>query len=182
MGVMDGLAGAHPASIIGQYTFRGEETVAIRRSDIREVCLFLRDRMDFNFLMDLTAVDYLNYPEGASDPAARFEVVYHLYSLKTNSRVRLKCPVPADDPSIDSVVPVWAGANWLEREVYDMYGITFTGHPDLRRILMYEGFEGHPLQKDYPFRKRQPRVAYRDGVPGLPPPGGAVRKPTPGRP
>jgi NADH-quinone oxidoreductase subunit C len=105
----------------------------------------------YNFMMDLTAVDYLG-----REP--RFEVVYHLYSLSFNRRVRLKAGVSESDCSIDSIVSVWIGANWFEREVYDLYGITFKGHPEMRRILLYEGFEGHPLRKDYPLKKRQPLI------------------------
>jgi len=177
MGVREKIKEMFPGSVLGGHSFRGDETVIIKREDILQVCRFLKQEMDFNFLMDETAVDYLKCPEGAWDKNARYEVVYHLYSLKTNARVRLKCPVPAEDPRIDSVASLWTGANWLEREVYDMFGITFTGHPDLRRILMYDGFDGHPLRKDYPFRKRQPRVAYRE-VPDAPTPGGEVRKPS----
>jgi NADH-quinone oxidoreductase subunit C/D len=114
---------------------------------------FLRDDPDlrYDFLMDLTAVDYL-----AMGRTPRYEMVAHLYSLPHNQRVRLKTPVPDDDPRIDSLMPVWEGANWFEREVYDMFGIIFDGHPDLRRILLYQGFEGHPLRKDYPQDKEQP--------------------------
>lgn len=174
MGVTETLKERFPASVLGGHSFRGDETVVVKREDIVRVCRFLRDEMGFNLLMDETAVDYLKYPEGAFDKNSRFEVVYHLYSLKTEARVRIKCPVPGEDPTIDSVVPIWTGANWLEREIYDMFGISFAEHPDLRRILMYDGFDGHPLRKDYPFRKRQPRVAYRE-VPDAPPPGGDVR-------
>ncbi len=111
--------------------------------------------LDFDFLMDVTAVDYLG-------SVPRFEVVYHLYSLARNHRLRLKARVPEEDPRIASVVPVWRGADWLERETYDMYGIRFEGHPDLRRIYLYEEFQGHPLRKDYPKEKRQPLVRQRD--------------------
>src|SRR6185295_17042461 len=107
------------------------------------------------FLMDVTAVDYIG-----STP--RFEVVYHVYSRTRNHRLRLKARVPEERPHIASVVGVWRGANWLERETYDMYGIVFDGHPDLRRIYLYPEFEGFPLRKDYPKEKRQPLVAPRD--------------------
>jgi len=176
MGVTESLKEKFSGSILGGHSFRGDETVVIKKEDVLQVCKFLRDEMGFNFLTDLTAMDFLNYPEGSSDKKARFEVVYHLYSLKANTRVRIKAPVQGESPKIDSVVPLWQAANWLEREVYDMLGISFTGHPDLRRILMYDGFEGHPLRKDYAFRKRQPRIGYRERVPGAPPPGGAVRE------
>jgi NADH-quinone oxidoreductase subunit C len=88
----------------------------------------------------------------------RFEVVYHFLSLAQNRRLRVKVPVPEEDPQVPSLVSHWPGANWLEREAWDMFGILFQGHPDLRRILMYDEFEGHPLRKDYPYRKRQPLI------------------------
>ena len=102
--------------------------------------------------MDLTAVDYLN----RKDP--RFEIVYHLYSLNHNVRLRVKIPVSEDDCSVDSIWSLWKTVNWYEREVWDLYGIKFNGHPDLRRILLYEEFKGHPLRKDYPINKRQPLI------------------------
>lgn len=133
----------------------GDETVMVERGAWREIMQFLRDDPDlqYNFLMDLTAVDTMQLGRGH---AARFEVVAHLYSLSRNLRVRMKAPVPGGDPRIDSLMPVWEGANWFEREAYDMFGLTFTDHPDLRRILMYDGFEGYPLRKDYPTDKEQP--------------------------
>ena len=105
--------------------------------------------------MDLTAVDY--------HPASpRFEMVYHFYSLATNKRLRLKAPLSGPDFEIASLTALWQGANWFEREVYDMFGIKFKNHPDLRRILMYDGFKGHPLRKDYPLKKRQPIIKHED--------------------
>ena len=100
-------------------------------------------------LSDLCAVDYLG-------ETPRFEVVYHLYSLDKNHRLRIKARVPEDDCEIDTLVEVWPTANWLEREVWDLYGIRFRGHPDPRRLLLYEEFEGHPLRKDYAKERRQP--------------------------
>jgi NADH-quinone oxidoreductase subunit C/D len=139
--------------ILGQHTVHGEDTCTVTRASWREVMQFLRDDPDlqYNVLMDLTVVDYLAMPRDA-----RYEVVAHLYSLTHNQRLRLKAPVPDSDPRIDSLMPVWEGANWFEREAYDMFGISFDGHPDLRRILLYKGFEGHPLRKDYPQEKEQP--------------------------
>ena len=139
--------------ILGQHTAHGEDTCTVERASWREVMQFLRDDPDlqYNVLMDLTVVDYLAMPRDA-----RYEVVAHLYSLTHNQRIRLKAPVPDSDPRIDSLMPVWEGANWFEREAYDMFGISFDGHPDLRRILLYKGFEGHPLRKDYPQEKEQP--------------------------
>lgn len=139
--------------ILGQHTAHGEDTCIVEHASWREVMQFLRDDPDlqYNVLMDLTVVDYLAMPRDA-----RYEVVAHLYSLTHNQRIRLKAPVPDSDPRIDSLMPVWEGANWFEREAYDMFGISFDGHPDLRRILLYKGFEGHPLRKDYPQEKEQP--------------------------
>jgi NADH-quinone oxidoreductase subunit C/D len=141
------------SAILAQHAAHGDDTLVVKREAWREVMRFLRDDPDlrYNFLMDLTAVDYLTMGR-----TPRYEVVAHLYSLPHNQRVRLKAPVPDDDPRIDSLMPVWEGANWFEREAYDMFGITFEGHPDLRRILLYQGFEGHPLRKDYPQDKEQP--------------------------
>lgn len=141
------------SSILTHHADHGDVTVTIDRSSWRDAMQFLRDEPDlqYDFLMDLTAVDL--QPHNAPD---RYEVVAHLYSLPHNHRVRLKAPVPEDDPTIDSLMPVWEGANWFEREAFDMFGLTFTDHPDLRRILLYDSFEGHPLRKDYPQDKEQP--------------------------
>lgn len=119
-----------------------------------KILSFLRDdpEMDCNLLTDITAVDYLDYP---IQKRQRFEVVYHLHSLDKGHRLRLKVPVPANDPEVDSAVPLWKAANWLEREVWDMYGIRFRNHPNLKRILNHMEFEGHPLRRDYPLNKRQ---------------------------
>jgi NADH-quinone oxidoreductase subunit C/D len=142
-----------PQAILAQHTDHGDDTVTIARESWRNAAHFLRDDPDlrYSFLMDLTAADYLTMGR-----TPRYEVVAHLYSLAHNQRVRLKAPVPDTDPHIDSLMPVWEGANWFEREVYDMFGLTFDGHPDLRRILLYDGFDGHPLRKDYPQEKEQP--------------------------
>ncbi len=135
------------------HSFRGDSTAVIERGVLLEVMKVLREdpELSFEFVMDITAVDYLG-------EAPRFEVVYHLFSFSKNRRVRIKVRVPEEDPTIPSITSLWRGANWFEREVFDMYGITFSGHPDLRRILMYEEFEGHPLRKDYPIEGRQPTV------------------------
>lgn len=139
--------------IVSTHSHFGDDTALVRRERIVEICAFLRDDTDcrFDFAMDLTAVDYLG-------ETPRFEVVYHLYSLKNRQRVRIKVRLGEEDPEIDSVVPVWPGINWYEREAYDMYGIIFRNHPNLKRILMYDDFVGHPLRKDYPKTKRQPTL------------------------
>ncbi len=124
---------------------RGELSLYIARAAVREACALLRDdpELKFNFLSDLTCADW--YP---SEP--RFEVVYHLFSIPRVARVRLKVKLSGDDPRIESVTSVWPGANFFEREVFDLFGIHFEGHPYLRRIMMPENWEGHPLRKDYP--------------------------------
>ena len=132
---------------------QGDPTAIIRPEFLTRVIDFLKSdsRLLFNVLIDITAVDY---PE--RNP--RFDVVYQLLSLPFSRRIRLKVQVGGAEPVVDSLTPWWGSANWLEREVWDMFGIRFAGHPDLKRILMYEEFEGHPLRKDYPIQKRQPRI------------------------
>ena len=124
---------------------REEMTIYMDRGAIREACALLRDdpACPFNFLSDITCVDW--YP---AEP--RFEVVYHLLSISKKERVRLKVRLDSSSPAVESVTSVWTGANFFEREVFDLFGIRFTGHPYLRRILMPEDWEGHPLRKDYP--------------------------------
>jgi NADH-quinone oxidoreductase subunit C len=112
-------------------------------------------KLGLNLLSDITAVDWMDNKE------QRFEVVYQLLSLSKLWRLTVKVPVSEGKPEVDSVVSLWAGASFLEREVWDMFGIRFTGHPDLRRILMYEEFVGHPLRKDYPVQGKQPRIPLR---------------------
>jgi NADH-quinone oxidoreductase subunit C len=137
----------------------GEATVVIQRDDALTIFPALRDRPEFAFeaLTDLTAVDYLG-------KSPRFEVVYHLHSLSQNHRLRVKIRVGDEDAWVHSLTPLWKCANWLERECWDMLGIRFVGHPDPRRILMYEEFVGHPLRKDYPVDKRQPLTPERDPI------------------
>jgi len=151
---IDRINSQYRDSIIDSHNFREEQTITVMKNPIADLLKFIRDdpKLDFNFLMDLTAVDYLNRKDD------RFEVVYHLYSLKHNGRLRVKVPVNEDDCRIDSVSALWKTANWYEREVWDLYGIKFNGHPDMRRILLYEEFKGHPLRKDYPINKRQPLI------------------------
>ncbi|MFQ5849192.1 MAG: NADH-quinone oxidoreductase subunit C [Candidatus Binatia bacterium] len=144
--------------VLEDHSFRGDVTITIGRDGLLEIFRLLKEdpRLDFSFLTDITAVDYL----GKKTP--RFEVVYHLYSLALNHRLRVKVPVPEEDLCVDSLTPLWKGANWLEREAWDLFGIRFCGHPDLTRILLYEGFQGHPLRKDYPVNQRQPLVRERE--------------------
>ncbi len=133
-----------PDEVLSTKSFRNETTVLVRPSEIVRVCRHLKEDPDlrYDFLSDLTAIDrFRDHP--------RFEVVYHLYSLQCAQRIRLKTQLDEGESAI-SVTSVWSTADWHEREVYDMFGIAFEGHPDLRRILMPEGWEGHPLRKDYP--------------------------------
>jgi len=136
----------------------GDEWARVRRDAWVAVATFLRDdpATKMEMFIDLTVVDRFS-----SEP--RFDVVLHLYSVSLKSRVRLYAGTPEEDPSLDSLVSVWAGANWFEREAYDLYGVRFKGHPDLRRILMYPEFVGHPLRKDYPKEKRQPLIRRQPG-------------------
>ena len=140
----------------------GDHTLLVDLAALPEILAFCRDdpALRFDMLMDLTAADYLMYP-GRED-APRFEVVYHLYSVPHNHRLRIKAAVDEDAPVVPTAVPLWPIANWLEREVWDMYGLRFAGHPDLRRLLLYEQFEGHPLRKDYPVSRRQPLIGPRN--------------------
>ncbi len=139
----------------------GDDTAVVEPSAWRDVALFLRDdaRCQMSMFTDITAVDY-------PDREPRFEVVCHLRSLEKNHRIRIKARIgdaEAEGLEIPSLVPVYKGANWFERECHDMFGVVFQGHPDLRRILMYEEFKGHPLRKDYPAQQTQPLMAYREG-------------------
>lgn len=156
---LDRLLEKHPVAIVSTHAQHGDETAVIKREHALEVMRFLRDDdlTRFELLADLTAVDYL----GVREP--RFEVVYHLRSLSRGHRIRIKVQVPEHDPVTPSVIEVWRTANWLEREVWDLYGIRFEGHPDLRRVLLYPEFEGHPLRKDYPLEQRQPLIPPRSG-------------------
>jgi len=121
----------------------GETTLLVVPDKIRAVCEFLKQDQQFVRLSGVTAVD--RYP---AEP--RFEVVYHLHSVDRNQRLRLKCSLPGERPEIDSVVGIWRSANWYEREVFDLFGISFRGHPNLKRIMMPSDWQGHPLRKDYP--------------------------------
>ena len=132
-----------PGAIAGGHAERNEVTLFIAPNRIVEVCRYLKDEQDFIRLSGITAVDWQ-----PADP--RFEVVYLLHSLKRNVRLRLKCWVSESGCEIDSVTSVWRSANWYEREVFDLFGIAFRNHPDLRRILMPADWDGHPLRKDYP--------------------------------
>jgi NADH-quinone oxidoreductase subunit C len=135
----------NPTAVEGAKFDREELSIYVERSALREACVLLRDdpNCPFNFLSDLTCVDW--YP---TQP--RFEVIYHLFSISKKERVRLKVRLNGEAPAVESVTSVWPAANYFEREVFDLFGVRFTGHPYLRRLLMPEEWEGHPLRKDYP--------------------------------
>ena len=143
--VIEKLKARFSDSIESINEYRRELTIVVTKDSIVEVCRFLRidDELDFNSLRDLHGADYYR-------PDDRFEVVYNLYSLKNKFRLRLKVRVNESALHVPSVTTVWLAANWLERETYDMFGIFFDGHPDLRRMYMPEEFEYHPLRKDFP--------------------------------
>lgn len=132
-------------AILDVKEFRGETTVTLKKEDIVAACAFLKKDLGYNFLTDVCGVDYLGQ-------TPRFMVVYHLYNITTKERLRLKVPVAESDPRVDTVCGVWSTANWLERECWDLVGISFNNHPDLRRILMPADWQGHPLRKDYPLQ------------------------------
>jgi NADH-quinone oxidoreductase subunit C len=142
---VDALRAAFPDAVEDTQEFRGEITVVIAADHIVDVCRYCHDTegLDFNFLSDITGIDY--YPQ---EP--RFGIAYHLYSMLHNRSLRLKVCLPGDEPLVTSVTLIYPTANWFEREIYDLLGVTFVDHPDLRRILMPEDWDGHPLRKDYP--------------------------------
>ena len=128
-------------------SFRGDESCVIRRDRFLDVFRFLKDEMKFDMLTDLCGVDYPVRQE-------RFEVVYHLYSVENKKRLRLKVRISESDAVVPSVCMIWKAANWFEREAYDLFGIHFDGHPNLKRILCHQEFVGHALRKDYPKNRR----------------------------
>ncbi|HTO94930.1 MAG TPA: NADH-quinone oxidoreductase subunit C [Bacteroidota bacterium] len=143
--VVDRLRELVPGAVSSVAEFRGDTTVTVRREDLVRVARTLRDDADlaFDMIIDLLGVDMYR-------PEDRFEVVYNLYSLKNKEYLRLKVLVDEQDLAVPTVTGVWPGANWHERETYDMFGVVFTGHPDLRRLYLPEEFEYYPLRKDFP--------------------------------
>jgi NADH-quinone oxidoreductase subunit C len=143
--ILQKLSSQFPESIEASGEFRGDLSIQVRKSDLVRVCSFLQSdpELSFDMLIDLLGVDMYR-PEG------RFEVVYNLYSLKNKCYVRLKVLVEEADPVVPTVTGIWSAANWHERETFDMIGVRFSGHPDLRRLYMPEEFEHHPLRKDFP--------------------------------
>jgi len=184
--LIEAVSDRFPAAVSATHAYRGDQTVVLRPEFLLEIAQFLKEdqALQMNLLVDVTAVDYSTFGKSAApaffassgvavrpsplipdeDPwpgppaKARFAVVYHFYSTDHKHRLRLVVPVEESEAELDSLTPLWPGADWLEREVWDMYGIRFSGHPNLKRILMYEEFEGYPLRKDYPVDKRQPLI------------------------
>jgi NADH-quinone oxidoreductase subunit C len=149
----------HLAGVVHEATVaHGVLGLLIEPGHLLEVTRTLRDQLAFDMLLDVTAVDW---PE--REP--RFDVVWHFYSTRHFVRVRIKTRIPLADPTVDTLVNLFGSARYMERECHEMYGIAFRGNDDLRPILLYEGFEGHPLRKDYPKQKEQPLVPYRDVKP-----------------
>lgn len=156
--VLDRLQEKFASEIVSTHNHAGDETAIVRGARLVEIAQFLRDdeALSFEMLTDVTGVDYLGYDDEPRD--YRFEVAYHFYSLTKRHRVRLRVRLPEEDPVVPSLIHLWKSATWMEREAFDLYGIRFDGHPDLRRVLLYPEFEGHPLRKDYALEQRQPIV------------------------
>ena len=146
------LREAFPDSIHEETQFRGETSLRIAKSSLRDICHHARDRMGFDYLVDVSSVDHFG-----QEP--RYEMVYELYSLRNEFHLRLKTEVSEDDNSSPTVSDIWPTADWHEREVYDLMGIRFINHPDLRRILMWEGYPYHPLRKDFPLEGKTTEMA-----------------------
>ncbi len=161
--VLEKLEADHTDALLAQDEVRGTTVVVVRKERTYAVLEYLKTdpELAYTYLVDVTAVDNSEMEsELMQFDYARFMVVYQLYSYQGQCRVRVKVPVHENDLSISSVTGLWRGANWLERETYDMFGIHFEGHPDLRRILMPDDFEGYPLRKDYPLRGRGERERF----------------------
>ena len=146
------------ARLLETHDHRGDHTAVVAREAIVEALTLCRDERDlrFDLLVDITAVDYLHFPGREDGP--RYDVVYHLYSTAHNHRIRFRVAVEETDAVVPTATGLWPIADWLEREAWDMFGIRFAGHPNLKRLLLYEEFVGHPLRKDYPITRRQPLI------------------------
>ena len=154
--ILDSLSKSFGSKIQAKTEFRGETTYTIAASDVREVAQFCRDQLSFDYLLDITSID--NFGE---EP--RFEIMYHLYSMPYAFHLRLKLKLSEEIDAVDTVSDIWPTANWHEREIYDMMGIKFNEHPDLRRILMWDGYPFFPLRKDFPLAglpSEMPDVAF----------------------
>ena len=148
-----------PGAIVSSRLFHGEKTITVKKDNIVAICLLLRNNAEtnYNYMSDVTALDRLEFME---DDEPRFEIIYNMYSMGTFGRLRLKAQVDEDDPTIDTVENVWPSVNWNEREIFDMFGITFNNHSDMRRILMPDDWVGHPLRKDFPLGGEEVEFTY----------------------
>ncbi len=144
--IAESLRERFPSEVIEVCEFADQTSVIVHRQRIVEMLKYLRDSFNLDHLQDLCGVDYKDRGD------YRFEVVYQLFSVEKGYAIRLRARIPEDDPQVDSITHLWEGANWHERECFDMFGIVFKGHPDLRRVLMPEDWQGHPLRKDYPLK------------------------------
>jgi len=159
--LLNPLEGVFGSKIYNKAEFHGETSYSIAANDLRDIARFCRDELLFDYLVDVTSID--NFGE-----EHRFEIVYHLYSMPHAVHLRLKLKVPEDIEAVDTVSDIWPTANWHEREIYDMMGIKFNGHPDLRRILMWDGYPFFPLRKDFPLEglpSEMPDVAFTKVTP-----------------
>ncbi len=157
----DALVSRFGDAVTGRSEFRGERTLTLRPDSIASACRFCHDELAFDLLLDISSVDLFEH-----DP--RYELVYELYSLTHRLHLRLKTTAEAGNPVVETVCNIWPGANWHEREIWDMMGIRFAGHPDLRRIIMWEGYPYHPLRKDFPLEGKfsdVPDVAFTEAAP-----------------
>lgn len=155
------IAVKFPSAITSQNEFRGETTLTLDAAAIRGICQLAKEDLGFDYLVDISSVDHFG-----EEP--RFEVVYEVYSMEHGTHLRLKIPVSEDSCEAPTVSDIWPTANWHEREIYDMMGIRFTDHPDLRRILMWEGYPYHPLRKDFPLQGKPsdvPDLAFTEVAP-----------------
>lgn len=150
---VESLKQAFGYAVLDVRTFRNETTIIVEPTRIVEIMLYLRNTVGlvYNYLSDISSVDY--HPDVSATHPERFGVSYHLYSMLYNRRLRVKVYLPEEDPTVDTITSVWQAANWLEREIMDLMGIMFNGHPDPRRLLMPEDWDGHPLRRDYPLGK-----------------------------
>lgn len=152
-------------AILLEDNFRNQQSFVVKPEAVLDICLALYEEasLDFKYLSDITAVDWLG--DEWEKMYGRFEVVYNLYSLTHFYRVFLRVFVPGDNPELASLTPIWNGANWMEREVFDMFGVVFTGHPDLTKILTPDELEGHPLRRDFPLVWEQPAFTWNKDEP-----------------
>jgi len=159
------LTGKFPDAIIREDNFRKQQSFYIHKQFLFDICkaIIENKELDFIFLSDICSLDWLGQPEETS--AGRFEVIYNLYSFKHKYRLLLKVPLPGEDPKIDSLTSLWHSADWLEREVYDLMGIIFIGHPNLTKIVTADDLEGFPLRKDFPLTYEVPQFSYNKDKP-----------------